>query len=170
MVGLVSATPRCDPESARIERLFALHEHKLGTFLMAMVRDRQLAEDLLQESFAVAYRERARLGELDDPEAWLFAVARRRALDALRRSRRMRAAFARMAMRRVEEVALEPAEIEVLDVLERTLAPDDRALVVLRYVHGFDASVLATITGRTPAGVRKRLERSCALLAKEVQR
>ena len=169
MVGLVPA-PRRDPDSAAVERLFAMHERKIGTFLVAMLRDRELAEDVLQESFAAAYRDRARLGDVDDPEAWLFAIARRRALDALRRGRRMRAAVARFAARRNEDWKFEPAEIEVFDVLDRTLSADDRALMVLRYVHGFDASVLATITGRTPAGVRKRLERACALVAKEVQR
>src|SRR3954466_10046321 len=129
MVGPLAAVRCSDPESDGVERLFALYERKLGVFLVAMLRDRQLAEDVLQESFAPAHRERVQLVVVDDPEAWLFAIARLRALDALRRRRRMRAAMVRFATRRQEEAQLDPAEVEVLDVLERVLAPDDRALM-----------------------------------------
>lgn len=59
---------------------------------------------------------------------------------------------------------------EVMDVLNRTLTPDDRSLVVLRYVHGFDAPALAELTGRSPAAIRKRLERACDALQKEIER
>jgi DNA-directed RNA polymerase specialized sigma24 family protein len=58
----------------------------------------------------------------------------------------------------------------VMDVLERVLSPDDRSLVTLRYVHGFDATRLAELTGRSPAAIRKRLERACAALSKEIER
>jgi DNA-directed RNA polymerase specialized sigma24 family protein len=57
-----------------------------------------------------------------------------------------------------------------MDVLERVLSPDDRSLVTLRYVHGFDATQLAALTGRSPAAIRKRLERACAALSKEIER
>ncbi len=57
-----------------------------------------------------------------------------------------------------------------MDVLERVLDPEDRAIVVLRYLHGFDAPAIAEITGRSPDAVRKRLERARARLAQEVTR
>ncbi|HJQ52119.1 MAG TPA: sigma factor-like helix-turn-helix DNA-binding protein [Gaiellaceae bacterium] len=50
------------------------------------------------------------------------------------------------------------------DLLERTLEPDDRALLVLRYLHGFDAVALAAMTGRTPEAIRQRLARARARL------
>lgn len=39
------------------------------------------------------------------------------------------------------------------------LDPDDRALLALRYVAGFDSTELARATGRSPSGTRARLAR-----------
>lgn len=50
------------------------------------------------------------------------------------------------------------------DMLARTLSPEDRALVLLRYLHGFDAVELGEMTGSTPEAVRQRLSRACARL------
>ena len=160
------------PESAsaaQVESLFAAKERGLGQFLVQMVRDRALAEDLLQETFLDAFRARDRLADVGNPEAWLFGIARHRALDALRRGRRLRRAMERLGERR-ESQQEAPGCNEVMDVLDRVLSPDDRSLMVLRYVHDFDAATLAELTGRSPAAVRKRLERACASLQKELQR
>ena len=57
--------------------------------------------------------------------------------------------------------------VEVMDLLDRALTPDERSLVLLRYVHDFDAVTLAELTGRSPAATRKRLERACTKLLRE---
>jgi RNA polymerase sigma-70 factor, ECF subfamily len=145
-----------------VEQLFHGCEVRLGRFLAQMVGDRGLAEDLLQDSFTEAFRCRDQLGRIENPEAWLFGIARNRALAALRKRRRFRSAFERLVPRS------EPSErddLELLalrDLLERTLEPDDRALLILRYLHGFDAVELAAMTGRTPEAIRQRLARARA--------
>jgi DNA-directed RNA polymerase specialized sigma24 family protein len=48
----------------------------------------------------------------------------------------------------------------VRDLLVRVLSPDDRILVVLRYVHSFSAADLAAMTGRSEDAVRQRLSRA----------
>ena len=48
------------------------------------------------------------------------------------------------------------------------LDPEDRALLTMRYVLGFDATELSTATGLTPSGVRSRLERLVARLRREL--
>jgi DNA-directed RNA polymerase specialized sigma24 family protein len=60
--------------------------------------------------------------------------------------------------------------VEFLDVLERSLSPSDRSLVILRYAHDLDATQLARVTGQSPTAVRKRLERARVALSKEYQR
>jgi RNA polymerase sigma-70 factor (ECF subfamily) len=156
--------------SNQIESLFAANERRLGQFLVQVVRDRALAEDLLQETFVAAFRARDQLARVNDPNAWLFGIARHRALVSLRRTRRMRRAVERLRDRRDHEGQLGSDIDGVMDVLERVLSPDDRSLVTLRYVHGFDATQLAALTGRSPAAIRKRLERACAALSKEIER
>jgi RNA polymerase sigma factor (sigma-70 family) len=56
------------------------------------------------------------------------------------------------------------ALVALLDLVERELSPELRALVLLRYVHGFQAAELAAMTGLSPAAVRQRLARGRARL------
>jgi RNA polymerase sigma-70 factor (ECF subfamily) len=125
-----------------------------------MVRDRSLAEDLLQDTFHDAFQARSQLLTAPSPEAWLFGIARNRALSALRRRRRFAVALGRLHQRG-ERQAQDAQEIVALrDLLERHLNADERALLLLRYLHGFDANELAEIVGSTPQAVRQRLSRS----------
>jgi RNA polymerase sigma-70 factor (ECF subfamily) len=148
------------PGREAVERLFSSCEARLGRFLAQMVGSRALAEDLLQDSFYEAFRCRDQLPTIENPEAWLFGIARNRALAALRRRRRLRGALERFAQRP------EPAErddlelLAIRDLLQRHLVPEDRALLILRYLHGFEATELAAMTGRTPEAVRQRLARA----------
>lgn len=156
--------------SEEVERLFHTCEARLGRFLAQMVDDRGLAEDLLQDSFYEAFRCRAQLREVANPEAWLFGIARNRALAALRRRRRLRAALARFVG---SPAAGERDDFELLalrDLLQRHLDPEDRALLILRYLHGFDATELAAMTGRTPEAVRQRLARAKSRLIRAAGR
>lgn len=63
---------------------------KLVAFLAARTRDLAAAEDALAEAFAAALRAWPQTGIPDNPEAWLFAAARRRIIDAARRARTAR--------------------------------------------------------------------------------
>lgn len=69
-------------------------------------------------------------------DAWLFGIARNRALNALRRGRRLQAALTSLARRSV------PSEAD----------------------HGFDALELGEMTGRSAEAVRQRLARARAKL------
>jgi RNA polymerase sigma-70 factor (ECF subfamily) len=142
-----------------IEALFARCERPIGRFLVQMLRDRSLAEDLLQDTFHDAFRARSQLEATPNPEAWLFALARNRALSALRRRRRSVNAFARLAQRDGHKQENGDEIVALHDLLERTLDPDERALLLLRYLHGFDASELGVIVGSSPEAVRQRLSR-----------
>jgi RNA polymerase sigma factor (sigma-70 family) len=44
--------------------------------------------------------------------------------------------------------------------MERTLSAEDRALILLRYLHEFDASELAAMTGLSSQAIRQRLARA----------
>lgn len=151
------------PGSAEaVEDLFRTCEVGLGRFLVQMVGDRALAEDLLQDSFYEAFRCRDQLGEIASPEAWLFGIARNRALVALRRRRRFRGAFERLIQRPEPSESDDHELLALRDLLQRELEPDDRALLILRYIHDFEATELAAMTGRSPEAIRQRLSRARA--------
>jgi DNA-directed RNA polymerase specialized sigma24 family protein len=91
-------------------------------------------------------------------------------LVALRRRRRFGSAFDRLVQR------CEPGErndLELLalrDLLQRTLDPEDRALLILRYMHDFEATELAAMTGRSPEVIRQRLSRARVRLIRASRR
>jgi RNA polymerase sigma-70 factor, ECF subfamily len=158
----VSAISDPDDQAGFVALVRSL-ERPVGSFLAQMTDDRGLAADLMQETFLVLWRERHRLPA--DPalhRAWVFGVARNRALGALRRRRRGAAALDRLAVRaaRAPAPAGEDEALAMRDLLVRTLRPVDRSLFVLRYVHGFDGPELAALTGMKPDAVRKRLQRA----------
>jgi RNA polymerase sigma-70 factor (ECF subfamily) len=120
-----------------------------------------LAEDLLQDSFHDALRARAQLQGVRNHESWLYGIARNRALQALRKRRR----FDRVLHRLGDRLTTSSDDEEIVavrDLLKRHLSPEDRALVLLRYLHDFDTSELAAMTGLTPEAVRQRLSRARA--------
>src|SRR5437764_14486835 len=60
---------------------------KLVAYLSARTRDVAAAEDALAEAFAAALADWPTKGIPQSPEAWLLAVARRKAIDGVRRRR-----------------------------------------------------------------------------------
>lgn len=153
-----------------VERLFDTCQVRLGRFLAQMVDDRGLAEDLLQDSFYEAFRCRDQLKQVENPEAWLFGIARNRALAALRRRRRLRGALERLIQRPAPGERDDLELLALRDLLQRHLEPEDRELLLLRYLHGFDAMELAAMTGRTPEAIRQRLARAKTRLIRAADR
>jgi RNA polymerase sigma-70 factor (ECF subfamily) len=154
-----AAVPVASITQPSVEILFRQHAEELGRYLVAMVRDRSLAEDLLQDTFHDALRAEDQLPRIENERAWLYGIARHRALRALRRGRRFQRAVARLAGAHEAARDTDEALVALLDLLERELAPELRALVLLRYVHGFHATELAEMTGLSPEAVRQRLAR-----------
>jgi RNA polymerase sigma-70 factor, ECF subfamily len=149
-----------DALGTEVAELFRRCEPRLGSYLAQVVADRTLAEDLLQDTFHDAFRARHRLNDVRNPDAWLFGIARNRALRALRGRRRLQNALRRLAQLSREDPSADGELLHVRDLLERHLSPEDRTLLVLRYLHGFSAEELAEIVGRSPAAVRQRLSRA----------
>lgn len=154
-----------DDNEKQFLEIYRANEAGLGRFLISVVRDVSLAEDLLQEVWTVAWKERGSVVQHPEPKAWLFIVARNRALQELRRSRRASRALLALLSRPEEQVSLPSQAVEVLDLLERNLSHTDRTLFLLRYSHGFTAVELARITGESHEAIRKRLSRARAKLA-----
>jgi RNA polymerase sigma factor (sigma-70 family) len=151
-----------------VGELFVRCERRVGRYLAQMVGDRALAEDLLQDTFDAVFRSRSQLGAVQSPDAWVFGIARNRALDALRRRRRFESALRRLTDRGSNQ-SEDDEVVAVRDLLARHLSAEDRALVLLRYLHDFDSNELAAMTGLTPEAVRQRLSRARTRLLNSAQ-
>jgi RNA polymerase sigma-70 factor (ECF subfamily) len=114
----------------------------------------------VQAAWPIAWR---KLGSLRDPDRlrpWLVSIAANEARQLIRRRRRR--TVVELAMVGSMIPGVDPAghvgDLDLANALAR-LDPDDRALLALRYVAGFDSTELARATGRSASGTRARLAR-----------
>lgn len=160
-----SLPDRSEPVNKTVEELFTRCQERVSRYLVQLVRDRELAADLLQDTFHDALTDQAQLLAALNPEAWLFGIARNRGLRALRRRQRFDRALRRLGARQLSNH--DDAEvIAVHDLLAQVLSPSDRSLILLRYLYDFETSELAEMTGLSASAVRQRLSRACASLRK----
>jgi RNA polymerase sigma-70 factor (ECF subfamily) len=122
--------------------------------------DAALAEEAVAAAWPLAWRRLESLRETDRLGSWLISIAANQARQ-IARSRRRRA-VREIPVATIEEPAASSSErdahIDLANALAR-LKPDDRALIALRYVAGFDSNELARATGLSPSGTRARLAR-----------
>jgi RNA polymerase sigma-70 factor, ECF subfamily len=141
---------------------------KLVAFLAARTRDVAAAEDALSDAFAAALADWAEHGVPEQPEAWLLAVARRKAVDTVRRHRTRDEAAGelRLMAEELESEAASAAEIpdERLSLMfacaHPAIEPGVRAPLILQTILGFDAATIASAFLVAPAAMSQRLVRA----------
>jgi RNA polymerase sigma-70 factor (ECF subfamily) len=80
LIGQIAAGDRL-----AMRALFARHQVKVYRFVLRIVNDAALAEDVVSETFFDAWRHAARYEGRSAVSTWLIGIARHRALDAARR-------------------------------------------------------------------------------------
>ena len=89
-------TPETDVSHAQLARVVRQHTGQLAASLVRVTGDFATAEDLVQDAVVAALQHWPVEGIPQRPDAWLFTVARRRGLDALRREGNYRAKLAQL--------------------------------------------------------------------------
>lgn len=150
------------------------HLDTVHRYLVHLVRDRDLADDLTSATFERAMRDWRRFDPAKGrPSVWLIEVARRVALDHFRRDGRRRAREERYAMD-IPEAVPPPDQVPGFSADLRAalgrLSPAERELIALRVVLGLDAAEAARVAGLSPSAVGSGLHRALTKLRSEVAR
>lgn len=140
---------------------------RLLALLAARTRDVAAAEDALADAFAAALTAWPRTGAPDNPEAWLFAAAKRKLIDAARRAKTASDGEAQVALG-IEELEAEVAAASVLDrrlgLMFACAHPDIdesiRTPLMLQAVLGFSAERIAAAFLVEPKAMGQRLVRA----------
>ena len=141
-------------------RIIRAYHDDMTRVCFVICGDLDVADEAVQAAWPIAWR---KLGSLHDPgrlRAWLVSIAANEARQLVRRRRRR--TVVELAMVGSMGSAVDPAgQVEDLDLANALarLDPDDRALLALRYVAGFDSTELGRATGRSASGTRARLAR-----------
>jgi RNA polymerase sigma-70 factor, ECF subfamily len=119
-----------DPVAAAIARAFRDERASVLATLIRQAGDFQLAEDAVQDAFEAAVTTWRRDGVPATPGAWITTVARRRAIDRLRRNRSVADRAARLAeLTRLDSGHEEPS----MD--EQSTIVDDRLRLIFTCCH-----------------------------------
>jgi RNA polymerase sigma-70 factor (sigma-E family) len=122
------------------------------------------AEEIAQETFAIAYSRRRRVQAAANPEGWLHTVA----VNLARRRRRRRRTLDLLLRKEVPEPAPPPdwvGEHAELHAAIRKLSHDHRTVVVLHYLADMPVDEIAAVLGIAAGTVKSRLSRARAALA-----
>jgi RNA polymerase sigma-70 factor, ECF subfamily len=156
------------PVHATAEAVARRSYGKLVAFLAARTRDVAAAEDALSDAFAAALADWPAHGIPHKPEAWLLAVARRKATDGARRRHTSETAASelRMMAEEIEDRMASASEIpdERLSLMFACAHPaidaGIRAPLILQTILGFDAATIASAFLVAPAAMGQRLVRA----------
>ena len=137
--------------------------HRVSRYAYAMTGDAVEAQDITQEAYVRAWRSWPRIGQFEQPEAWVRLVVTRLATDRWRRLK-LRRHF-ESAEQEPEPVA-PPSENTVLLVNAlRRLPVDQRRVLCLHYLLDLPIADIAAETGMPLGTVKSHLSRGRTALA-----
>ena len=159
-------------DAASFERLVTPYLPMLFAYSRAICLDFHAAQDVVQETAIIAFRNLNHLFPEADFSTWLRAIARRQALEARRKLHR----FARFAEEAVERAYEDPAPVEVsarrklLGECIRALGERGQGVVEEHYFRGLSLSEVATRLETSVTAVKQLLYRSRKLLEECVRK
>ncbi|MBK8974733.1 MAG: RNA polymerase sigma factor [Planctomycetes bacterium] len=161
-----------------VRQLLAAH----GSALLRFVRRRlggpiEDAEEVVQDTFVTATRMAASFEGLCSVRTWLCALARTRVADVVRRRMRRKrtpdgpllqfdalapdvSAMLHSTETPIDELVERIEREHLVQALLDAMTPDQREVMLLRYVEGFSVAEVAHITERSAKAVERLLERA----------
>jgi RNA polymerase sigma factor (sigma-70 family) len=149
-------------------RIVRAHHDDMARACRVVLGDPELAQDAAQAAWPIAWQ---KLRTLRDParlRPWLVSIAVNEARQMLRHQHRYQVVSIDVAdvSSSHHDPAARIADADLL-ALVRGLPAEDRTLLALRYVAGFDATEIGDMLEMSASGVRSRLSRLVDRLRRE---
>ncbi|MEO6246540.1 MAG: sigma-70 family RNA polymerase sigma factor [Opitutaceae bacterium] len=164
-----TTTERAEPsDRALVEKLFLTHSGAIKGFIHALLRDRSLVEDVLQETFLVVAAKAASFKAGTNFVAWACTIARFKVLETIRKRARAESFFSAEVIEALAATApTEEGRESTLAHLEsclRELSQGARRVIDLRYFQARPPDEIATLLSLTVDSVYVALSRSRRVL------
>lgn len=160
-----------DGDEAAVRTLYERFGGLVFAVAHRILHDRQRAEDVTQHVFLQAWRNAEHFEAGRDFAPWLATIARRAAIDALRKEQRRPASALDRADPSDEALVTQPPSAEQVEAVwgVRTaidsLEPDEREIVRLQHLEGHTHSEIAERLGVAVGTVKSRSHRAHRRLA-----
>jgi RNA polymerase sigma-70 factor (ECF subfamily) len=158
--GVTDVDRAASGDRAAFAALIAQHHAQMMRVAHVITGDAELAADAVQSAWEIAWKRLGSLRDRNQVRSWLVAVAANEARQTRRRQRRHAVVdiSAQLDLAGAKDVTDEIALVDLKRALAG-LAPDDRALLALRFVARLDSAQIATHLGLSASGARSRLAR-----------
>ena len=168
LIGRIAAGDRL-----AMQVLYARHHVRVYRFVLRLVRNESMAEDLISEVFLDVWRQAGKFEGRAAVSTWLLAIARFKALSELRR--RPEEELTEETAEAIEDTADTPEtalekkdKSELLRKCLTELSPEHREIIDLVYYHEKSVEEVAEIVGIPEATVKTRMFYARQKLAEEV--
>jgi RNA polymerase sigma-70 factor (ECF subfamily) len=152
-------------DRAAFAELAAASIGRLFNIAQLMLRDRDLADDAVQETLVQAWRDLRGLRDLDGFDAWLHRVLVRCVYREADRERRRSATHLQLPPAGIDSDASSGvADRDAIDRGFRRLRPEHRAVLVLHHYLGYSDDDAAAVLSIPPGTVKSRLNRATSAL------
>ncbi|HEY1178742.1 MAG TPA: sigma-70 family RNA polymerase sigma factor, partial [Phytomonospora sp.] len=144
-----------------IDAVWKLESAKIIAALTRLVHDVGLAEEMAQDALVAALEQWPESGVPENPGAWLTAIAKRRAIDHIRRHQRLEEKQELLARELERAPEPEPERDDVLRLMFMSCHPalptEARAALTLRLLGGLTAAEIARAFLTSEAAVTRRI-------------
>lgn len=154
-------------EAERFRRLFEEAHRPLLAYALRRVADRTSAEDVVAETFAIAWRRRGALPEGRQARPYLFGIARRVIANQRRGRRRSSRLIDRLSRQPIADPGPPASDPRVATALA-ALSDSDREVLRLAAWDELSNEDIAMVLDLTPSAVASRLQRARRRLATEL--
>lgn len=154
------------------ERLYETYHHSLFQFLFYMVRNRQIAEELVQEVYIKVLNSYSSFKGDSSEKTWLYSIARHVGVDWIRGQNRKKRKFLglfelsekeyqfRDENPLPDEIVMEKEEMKEVYQMLGKCSLDQQQVIILRYIESLSISETATILGWTESKVKTTQHRA----------
>lgn len=141
------------------DELYMRHRQPLFNFILRLLQDAALAEDVFQETYMRVLENADRFNPRGKFSTYLYTIAHNLCMDELRRQSTSIPAekVAESSVRDPHALLLEREDEEAAHQLLAALQPHLRAVVVLRVLHDYSQEETAKIVGVPVGTVKSRL-------------
>ncbi|MEH7388274.1 RNA polymerase sigma factor SigX [Bacillus sp. JJ1521] len=156
------------------EELYEKYHHDVFSFLFYMVKNRELAEDLVQEVYIRVLKSYDRFEGKSSEKTWLFSIARHVAIDSFRKQKgwkqRIMDSFdwSRQEVKDFaplpEEIALQNEQVQMMYRCLDRCTSDQRMVLILRYIQSLSIAETAEALGWTESKVKTTQHRALKVL------
>lgn len=149
-------------DAVAVQTLFARHHVRLFRFLVRMVKNEAIAEELTNEVFIEVWRNAGRFEGRSAPTTWLLSIARNKAISLMRRRHdepldEEMAAAVPDSGDNPEEIAQKRDKSTVIRACLEQLSPEHREVIDLVYYHEKSVRDVSEIVGIPENTVKTRM-------------